>query len=118
VPAYFCITGNLISQDVYRVYDSDTLCKDFTRQFSLYSIAPSPATEDVISVSFGINTPGDCTIEFFDATGQICIKKTYHNLTPGVYKKEINIYKLHSGIYTATLSQDNKQEVRAISVIK
>ncbi|MFO7868548.1 MAG: T9SS type A sorting domain-containing protein, partial [Bacteroidales bacterium] len=118
VPAYFCITGNLISQDVYRVYDSDTLCKDFTRQFSLYSIAPSPATEDVISVSFGVNTPGDCTIEFFDATGQICIKKTFHNLSPGVYKKEINMYKLHSGIYTVTLSQDNKQEVRAISVIK
>ena len=69
-PPYLCIIGNIISQDMYKVYFSDSLCVDFKNKFSLFSIAPSPADE-FITITLSTASDGDFSIECYDAKSKL-----------------------------------------------
>ena len=107
-PPYLCVIGNIISQDIYKIYYADSMCVDFNNKLTLFSIAPNPA-DDFITVTLSTPDEGDFSIECYNAQGKVCSKQVFTNVTAGIQQIQIETHNLSVGIYTLRVKKGAKK---------
>ncbi len=107
-PPYLCVIGNIISQDIYKIYYADSMCVDFNNKLTLFSIAPNPA-DDFITITLSTPDEGDFSIECYNAQGKVCSKQVFTNITAGIQQIQIETHNLSVGIYTLRVKKGAKK---------
>lgn len=116
-PPYLCATANLISQDIYRVFYSDTLCEDFDKKFHVYAIAPNPADTE-ITIHMTMVNSGDITIECIDARGRRALVTEYQSVSPGVHYLPIDVSSLAQGTYTLVIRNNARRITELFTIYR
>lgn len=108
---YACIYANLITAHEYKVYYTDSYCKDFSNKYGIYRITPNPASTIAV-VKFNTTIAGNVTLECMDESGRKFIVEEYQDLQPGYHSKTIDVSKLSAGTYLCKLTQNKNIDVK------
>lgn len=114
---FLCVTANITAAHEYKVYNSDTMCKDFSGSFGIYSISPNPAYNQAL-ITFNTTEEHDLVIDIYDSKGQCVRNDRYQDVSVGFHTKTIDVTQLADGVYTCKITSGNKSILSSFVVGK
>lgn len=108
LPDYVCATATISSSSQNTSYYSNQYCKDNTKEFTLYHIAPNPV-EKTTTLLFSTSQSGTVTISCVDNTGKVRMVQEMTNVPAGVHSLTLDCRNLPSGKYLLQIEQGKKK---------
>lgn len=108
LPEYVCATATISSSSQNTSYYSNQYCKDNTKEFTLYHIAPNPV-EKTTTLLFSTSQAGTVTISCVDNTGKVRMVQEMTNVPAGVHSLTLDCRNLPSGKYLLQIEQGKKK---------
>lgn len=114
---FLCVTANIIGAQEYKVYNSDTMCKDFSGSLTVYSISPNPAQQKAV-IKFNTLQQQTISIDLFDSKGLRVVGEMYADVPSGFHTKTIDVSSLADGVYTCKITVGGKSIHKSLVVAK
>lgn len=108
LPAYVCATATISSSSQQTSYYSHQYCKDNTKEFTLYHIAPNPVGKTA-TILFSTKQSGTVTISCVDNTGKLRMVQEMTNVPAGVHSLTLDCREIPSGKYLLQIEQGKKK---------
>lgn len=108
LPDYVCATATISSSSQNASYYSNQYCKDNTKEFTLYHIAPNPV-EKTTTLLFSTSQAGTVTISCVDNTGKVRMVQEMTNMPAGVHSLTLDCRDIPSGKYLLQIEQGKKK---------
>lgn len=108
LPEYVCATATISSSSQNTSYYSNQYCKDNTKDFTLYHLAPNPV-EMTTTLLFSTSQAGTVTISCVDNTGKVRMVQEMTNVPAGVHSLTLDCRNLPSGKYLLQIEQGKKK---------
>ena len=108
LPDYVCATATISSSSQNTSYYSNQYCKDNTKDFTLYHLAPNPV-EKTTTLLFSTSQAGTVTISCVDNTGKVRMVQEMTNVPAGVHSLTLDCRNLPSGKYLLQIEQGKKK---------
>lgn len=108
LPEYVCATATISSSSQNTSYYSNQYCKDNTKDFTLYHLAPNPV-EKTTTLLFSTSQAGTVTISCVDNTGKVRMVQEMTNVPAGVHSLTLDCRNLPSGKYLLQIEQGKKK---------
>ena len=108
LPAYVCATATISSSSQNTSYYSNQYCKDNTKEFTLYHIAPNPV-EKTTTLLFSTSQAGSVTISCVDNTGKVRMVQEMTSVSAGVHSLTLDCRDIPSGKYLLQIEQGKKK---------
>lgn len=108
LPEYVCATATISSSSQNTSYYSNQYCKDNTKDFTLYHLAPNPV-EKTTTLLFSTSQAGMVTISCVDNTGKVRMVQEMTNVPAGVHSLTLDCRNLPSGKYLLQIEQGKKK---------
>lgn len=108
LPEYVCATATISSSSQNASYYSNQYCKDNTKEFTLYHLAPNPV-EKTTTLLFSTSQAGTVTISCVDNTGKVRMVQEMTNVPAGVHSLTLDCRNLPSGKYLLQIEQGKKK---------
>lgn len=108
LPEYVCATATISSSSQNTSYYSNQYCKDNTKDFTLYHLAPNPV-EKTTTLLFSTSQAGTVTISCVDNTGKVRMVQELSNVPAGVHSLTLDCRDIPSGKYLLQIEQGKRK---------
>lgn len=108
LPDFVCATATISSSSQNASYYSNQYCKDNTKEFTLYHLAPNPV-EKTTTLLFSTSQAGTVTISCVDNTGKVRMVQELANVPAGVHSLTLDCRDIPSGKYLLQIEQGKKK---------
>ncbi|MBL0343234.1 MAG: PKD domain-containing protein [Bacteroidetes bacterium] len=115
IPSYYCIEALYPNDSQDNNSLNNKKCEVLNNEFELFSSYPNPFDE-IINISFNLNTSGNYSVELYDDAGKIATEKRNIVGLKGFNTTTINTITLSKGTYSCVVRF--REEIRVLKVVK